>query len=243
MKSTLTSVAFSAGLALAVAGCAAGVDNSTQEARSTAPTTDQDQQQHIATTTLALEKAYDVQYVKGQVDADALQPLIYDVLQSMPEDMRPKAQAHIYDVISRGQKDATEKTPEQRAKIATAASADKVGPQQVDLIGAWGWPAYGYGGLGFGGLGFGVGYGAAYGTAYSTAYVSPGVYGGFGYPVGFGAYAPYGLGYGCAGLYGLGYGYPGTYLGWGGLGAFGWPGFYGGLGLGLGVGVPGGFGF
>jgi hypothetical protein len=182
--------------------------------------------------------------VKGQVDRAALQPLVYDVLQAMPEDKRPGAQAHIYDVISKGEKDASEMTPERRAQIATAASADKVGPQQVEIIGAWGWPAYGYGAT------YGTAYGGAYGAAYGYpgygfgAWGYPGVYGygtyapyGLGY--GYGAYAPYGLGYGCAGLYGLGYGWPGMYLGWGGLGAFGWPAY----GAAWGVGVPGGWGF
>ena len=35
-----------------------------------------------ASTTLALESAYDVQFAKGHIDTDALQPLIYDVLQA-----------------------------------------------------------------------------------------------------------------------------------------------------------------
>ncbi len=126
------------------------------------------QQRHLASATFALESAYDVQYVKGQVDGDALQPLIYDVLDAMPEQARPAAQNHIYDVISRGQKDAKDLTPEQRAQVATP-DADKLGPQQVEQIGAWGWgglgglglgwggAGLGFAGLGFGGLGFGFG--------------------------------------------------------------------------------------
>jgi len=79
-----------------------------------------DQQRHLASATLALESAY-------------------DVLDAMPEQARQEAQKHIYDVISSGQKDAKDLTPEQRAQVAAPASADKVGAQQVEQIGAWGW--------------------------------------------------------------------------------------------------------
>jgi len=182
-KSTFASVAFPAGLAFAVLGCAAGADPSAGEARGTPP----DPQQRIASTTLALEKAFDVQFVKGQVDRDSLQPLVYDVLQAMPDDMRPRVESHIYDVIARGQKDAAEMTPDQRAQIAAPVSADKLGPQQVEIIGAWGWggPAFGGAGygLGYGGLGYGAGYGAGYGLGWGGlgAFGFPGSFGGWGW--------------------------------------------------------------
>jgi hypothetical protein len=150
MKSQIASVAFSAGLALAVTGCATGAGGSSEQG----PVGQQ--QRHLASASFALENAYDVQYAKGQVDANALQPLIYDVLEAMPEQARPQAQAHIYDVISSGEKDAKDLTPEQRAQVAAPVSADKIGPQQVEQIGAWGWGGLGYGvgyGLGWGGLG------------------------------------------------------------------------------------------
>ena len=134
MKSQFASVAFSSGLALAIAGCATGTGGSSEQGQTVGQ-----QQRHLASASFALENAYDVQYVKGQVDANALQPLIDDVLEAMPEQARPQAQAHIYDVISRGQKDATDSTPEQRAQNAAPVSADKMGAQKVEQIGAWGW--------------------------------------------------------------------------------------------------------
>lgn len=203
MKSQFASVAFSAGLALALSGCAAGAGGSSEQGSDPQPANDQ--QRHLASATFALESAYDVQYVKGRVDADALQPLIYDVLQAMPEQARPQAQARIYDVISAGMKDAQDLTPEQRLQTAAPVSADKMGAQQVEQIAAWGWGPYygGYGGLGLGGYGLGYGLG--------------------GYGVGYGTY---GVGYGGAVGLGVGCGW-----GWGGLGAFGFPG-YGGFGWG-----------
>ena len=165
MKSASTSVVLCAGLALAVAGCATGAGGSSEQGRDTQPN---EQQRHLASATFTLENAYDVQYVKGHVDGDALQPLIYDVLQAMPEQSRPEAQKHIYDVISSGQKDARDLTPEQRAQNAAPVSADKMGPQQVEQIGAWGW----------GGLGYGAGYGLGWGGL--GAFGFPG-YGGFGW--------------------------------------------------------------
>ncbi|HEX8792298.1 MAG TPA: hypothetical protein VF765_15190 [Polyangiaceae bacterium] len=259
MKSTVATVLFSAGLALAAVGCGGGVGGSTEGSNGAPGTKSIDpQQQRLASATLALEMAYDVQFVKGQVDRQALEPLIYDVLQSMPDDKRSQAQAHIYDVISRGERDASAMTPEQRAQVAAPVSADKMGSDQVDIIGAWGWgmPAFGgFGvglgfpgaGLGWGGLGWGGGWGttAAWGT--TTTFATAG----FGFPgwggVGWGAgWVP---GWGAAGwtpALGAGWG-----LGWGGLGAFGFPGCFGfgagglglGGGLGAGVGVPGGWGF
>jgi hypothetical protein len=167
MKSQFASVAFSTGLALAVAGCATGSDGSSEGPNTQAVG---QQQRHLASASFALENAYDVQYAKGQVDANALQPLIYDVLEAMPEQARPQAQAHIYDVITSGEKDAKNLTPEQRAQVAAPVSADKMGPQQVEQIGAWGW-----GGLGMGGLGYGAAYGAGYGLGW-------GGLGAFGFP-------------------------------------------------------------
>jgi hypothetical protein len=272
MKSTFRSVVFSAGLALALGGCAAGTAPSAEEANNdTKPTADPDQQQqqHLATTSLALEKAYDVQFVKGQVDRDALQPLVNDVLESMPENVRPQAQAHIYDVISKGEKDATEMTPEQRTQLAAPVSADKLGPQEVEQIGAWGWGAPGlggFGGLGWtGGLGWAGGWGGGWVGGLGVPFGGAGWAGGFGIPFGGVGWAggfgiPFG-GVGWAGGWGGGWatGFASTTfattttlgfgglgfggLGFGGLGAFGFPGCgfgFGGLGLGLGF---GGFGF
>jgi len=244
MKSTLTSVVLSAGLALTAAGCAA--DPSVEQSETAKPSVSPDQQR-IASTSLTLEKAFDVQFVKGHIDPDALQPMIDDVLQSMPDDKRDDTRAHIYDVIARGQKAASEMTPEQRAQLAAPVAADKLDPQQVDIIGSfgWGWPAFGgvglgglgWGGLGLGGLGWGGGWGGGFGTAVSTTTTAVG----FGVPfgaVGWGAgWAP---GWGAAGWgpgLGLGWG-----LGFGGLGAFGFPAC--GLGWGAGLGWGGlGLGF
>jgi hypothetical protein len=262
MKSTVATVLFFAGLALAVTGCAAGADGPAEGTQGTQATARvSPQQQRLADTTLALEMAYDVQFVGGRVDRDSLQPMIDDVLQAAPEGMRSRAQAHIYDVISRGEKDASEMTPEQRARVAAPVSADEMGPQQVDVIGAWGWgmPAFGgwgLGGLGLGGIGAaGLGWGGGFGT--TAAWGSSATWGtatsfgtaGLGFPgwgggIGWGAgWAP---GWGAAGwtpALGAGWG-----LGWGGLGAFGFPAFFGGglgvgFGAGWGVGVPGGWGF
>jgi len=270
MKSTLTSVVLSAGLALTAAGCAA--DPSVEQSQSAKPAVSQDQQ-HIASTTLALEKAFDVQFVKGHVDADALQPLINDVLQSMPDDMRADTKTHIYDVIAKGQQAASEMTPEQRAQMAAPVAADKLGPQQVDIIGAWGWGWPAFGGAGYG-LGYGgLGWGGGYGTAVSTTTTAIG----YGVPFGVGWGGAWGVPFGAVGWgagwvpgWGAAGWMPGLGMGWGlgfgGLGAFGFPacgmgwgaglgfggaglGFgaaglgWGGAGLGLGVGVPGGWGF
>lgn len=260
MKSTVATVVFTGGLALAVAGCAAGVGGTAESHDTSGAQGTDPQQQRLASASLALEMAYDVQFVKGQVDRDALQPMVADVVKAMPASARAKAQAHMYDVIANGERDASEMTPEQRARIAAPVSADEMGPQQVEVIGAWGWgwPAFGaVGGLGFGGLGWGGGWGttAAWTSTTTTAVGTAG----WGFPgVGWGAgWAP---GWGAVGwtpALGLGWG-----LGWGGLGAFGFPacgvgygaalgygglgyGGYGGLGYGaaLGVGVPGGWGF
>jgi len=266
MKSTFTSVVLSAGLALTAAGCAA--DPSVEQSQTAKPSVSP-AQQRIASTSLTLEKAFDVQFVKGHVDSDALQPMIDDVLQSMPEDTRESTRAHIYDVIARGQKAASEMTPEQRAQLAAPVAADKLDPQQVDIIGAfgWGWPAFG--GVGYGGLGLGyggLGWGGGYGTAVSTTTTAVGY--GVPYGVGWGGawgipYAGIGWGAGWAPGWGAAGWGPGLGLGWGlgfgGLGAFGFPACglgwgtglgwgglglgYGAAGLGYGVGVPGGWGF
>jgi hypothetical protein len=178
MKSQLTSVAFSAGLALAVTGCATGAGGSSGQGPDTQAVGQQ--QRHLASATFALESAYDVQYVKGQVDGDALQPLIYDVLEAMPDQARPDAQKHIYDVISSGQKDAKDLTPEQRAQVASPMSADKLGPQQVEQIGAWGWGGLGGLGLGWGGAGLGFGGLGGFGWGGLGAFGFP-AFGGFGW--------------------------------------------------------------
>jgi len=181
MKSVIASVAFSSVLALSVAGCATGAGGSSGQGPDTQAVGQQ--QRHLASATFALENAYDVQYVKGQVDANALQPLIYDVLEAMPEQARPQAQAHIYDVISSGQKDAKDLTPEQRAQVAAPTSEDKMGPQKVEQIGAWGWGPY-YSGYGLGLGGYGLGYGMGYGLGW-------GGLGAFGFP----GYAGWGWGW------------------------------------------------
>jgi hypothetical protein len=194
MKSTFASGVLSAGLALAAAGCAA--DAAVEESHAEEPPVSQDQQR-LASTSLALEKAYTVQFVKGQVDPDALQPLVDDVLESMPEGNRATAQAHIHEVISEGQKDASEMTPGQRARIAAPVSADELGPEQVDLIGAWGWgwPAFG----GFGGPGA-VGWGAGWVPGWGAAGWVPGL--GMGWGLGW-------SGLGAFGFPGFGWGFDG----------------------------------
>ena len=235
MKSKFTSVVLSAGLALSLAGCAASAgDPSAPEAKDTKPTADQEHQQRIASTTLALENAFDVQFVKGHIDSDALQPLINDVLQAFPDDSRPQVEKHIYDVIAKGQKDASEMTPEQRAELASPASADKQDKQQVDIIGAWGW-------------GYPAGYAAAGGCGGGVAVASTGCGGAVGWGGGWGpGVAATGWG-GCAGCGwggGWGWGAPAA-VGWGG--GWGWPGYgvgYAGLGgWGWGWGGYGAFGF
>jgi len=222
-----TSVVLSAGLALTLAGCAASAgDPSAPEAKDTKPTANQEQQQRVASTTLALENAFDVQFAKGHIDSDALQPLINDVLQAFPDDSRPTVEKHIYDVIAKGQKAASEMTPEQRADLASPVSADKLDKQQVDIIGAWGW-------------GYPGGYAVAGGCG--GAVVASGCGGGWGGGWGWGAPAAvgWGGGWGWPG-YGIGYaglGYGGWGWGWGGIGAFGFPACglgWGGAGLGWG---------
>jgi hypothetical protein len=131
----------------------------------------QDGQPRIADTTLKLEKAFNDQFLQGRIDRSALAAPITDVVQAMPEEARPRVQAHIEEVLQTGDKLASEMTPEQRARAVQPVSAETIGKTAQAQIAAWGWPGvggwgglgafgfpgmYGYGtGLGWGGLGLG----------------------------------------------------------------------------------------
>jgi hypothetical protein len=136
------------------------------------------EQVRIAEATLNLENAFRDQFVQGKIDRDALAGPIEQVMQAMPEEARPKVQAHIEAILAGGARGASEMTPEQRAQVATPP--ETVSKTQAAIVAGWGWPAMtGWGGLGafawpttymFGGgcgLGFGAcGYGLGMGGWY-----------------------------------------------------------------------------
>jgi hypothetical protein len=208
-------------------GCAASAEPSSQAE----PTAEQSfavesspgaGQARIADTTLKLEKAFNDQFVKGQIDRSALAAPIADVIQAMPEEARPKVQAHLDEILKAADTLAPKMSPEERAQAVQPPAEEHVGKTQQAQIAAWGWPGYGgwggYGAFGFPGMyGYGTGYGTGYGVGYGTGYgVGYGAYGaGYGAGLGWG-----GLGWGGLGMGGLGWG--GLGLGWGGLGLGGW---------------------
>jgi len=209
MNTRTLSVAFSAGVALAVAlGCTARADDSSQAPpgqQAAAPTG----QARIGETTWSLERAFSDQFVRGQVDSQALAPLVDAVVQAMPEAARSKVAAHIAQVIATGQSLASTMSADQRARVAAAPAAGAGGTTAVPIgiVSSWGWPGYaGWGGIGA--FGFpGMYYNCVpYSSGYAAPYFSP-TWGGYtsGYSAGnFSSLA-------CGG---------GT--GYGGLGAGGW---------------------
>jgi hypothetical protein len=208
-KYTLTAILGAIALGVAAGPSAAQADSNAQPAAES-PSSGQ---ARIADTTLKLEKAFADQFVQGKIDRSALP--IDEVIQAFPEAARPKVQAHVDQILTTGEKLASQMTPEQRTEAVTPPAAEKVGKTAEAQVAAWGWPGYagwgGYGAFGFPGM---YGYGAGWGLGLG--------YGGLGYG---------GLGYGGLGYGGLGY----AGLGWGGLGwgGLGWGGLgWGGLGLG-----------
>jgi hypothetical protein len=182
MKSKLSSVPLFGCIVtgLATAACSGASDPTTQGTSQASPA---DGQTLIAQSTLRLEKAFSDQFDRGQIDRVALQGAIADVIQAMPEEARPKVQQHIAEVLDKGEKLASELTPEQRAAL-TVPPKD-AGELQLHQIAGWGWPgAAGFGGYGaFGfpgmysygwgypyGVGYGGGYASGYSSGYSTAY-------------------------------------------------------------------------
>jgi hypothetical protein len=106
-------------------------------------------QQKVAETTMNLENAFAEQFVRGQIDRDALSPAIDEVIAAMPETARPKVQEHIDHVLQVGAQLASQMTPEQRAEAATPPSAEKIGKTEQAQLAAWGWPGFaGWGGIG-----------------------------------------------------------------------------------------------
>jgi hypothetical protein len=141
-------------------------------------------QARLAETTQKLESAFSEQFVAGRIDRAALAPLVSEVVQSMPEAAKPKAQSHIDQVIQHGETLASQMAPDERALIAAAPAVENIGTTQAAQVAAWGWPGYaGFGGLGaFGFPGncipYGTGYAVPYGgigwngfeSGYSSAY-------------------------------------------------------------------------
>jgi hypothetical protein len=159
LKRAVVSLALS-GLALGLTVASAAQAEPASDAQASRSTSENP----MAATTLKLEKAFSDQFVKGQIDREALAPLVRDVIQATPEAAQPRVQAHIDAVIARGELQASQLTPEQRAQVAAPPPAsDTVG----QILAGWGWPgAVGFGGLGafgFPGMGFG-GWGAGWGT-------------------------------------------------------------------------------
>jgi hypothetical protein len=189
-------------LALALC-CSARADASPSDAEgSGSPTVQASGQAQIAATTLRLEKAFSDQFVKGQIDPEALAPLVDDVVQAMPEAVRPTVEAHIAQVLEAGQRLALQMTPEQRVQVAVPPARNEAGDVPIAVVNPLGIPigqdAFGWGGLGgFGYPGVGVGY-PGVGVGY------PGV--GVGYPGVAGNCIPYNTGYA----------YPYQGLGWNG---------------------------
>jgi hypothetical protein len=209
-KYTLTAAFAAIALGVAAGPTAARADSKAQPAAESQHTG----QDRIADTTLKLEKAFNDQFVAGKIDRSGLP--IDDVIQSFPQEARPKVQAHIEHILTTGEKLAAQMTPEQRAEAAAPPAAEKVGKTAEAQVAAWGWPGAagwgGYGAFGFPGMfGYGAGYGGLYGA---------------GYGAGYGLTAGYGLGYGGLGYGGLGYGGLGYGLGYGGYGGLGLGGWY-----------------
>jgi hypothetical protein len=232
MKSIVSSVSLLGCVAvgLAAAGCVVGTDPTTEEAtpsttRAAAPSRGSSdvEQTRIAQSTLKLENQFSDQFTKGQIDRAALQGPIDEVIQAMPEAARPKVQQHIAEVLDKGEKLASQLTPEQRAAATTPPSSEDPGAKpHIDVITGWGWPgAAGWGGYGafafpgmyYGGLGYGGYNPAGYNppgynpyTGNAPGYNPPGA--GYGYGA-YGGYPGYGYGYGSGyGPYSYGYSYP-----------------------------------
>jgi hypothetical protein len=160
MKTSRVSVALSGAALAVVLGGSAGAK---------AETSPPSGQARIAETTQKLESAFSEQFVKGQIDRAALAPLAADVVRAMPEAARPQVQAHIDLVLQGGEKLASQLSQAERAQAAAAPAAEKVGPVQVGIVTAWGWPGYaGFGGMGA--FGFpGMYYGAGMGCGFTGA--------------------------------------------------------------------------
>jgi hypothetical protein len=173
MKTRCVSAGFCACFALAVAlsGVARADADDVVTGPRVSPATGQ---ARIAGTTLRLEQAFSEQFVKGQIDRDALAPLVSDVVQAMPEETRPKVQSHVEEVLAAGQALAGRMTPEERARVAAPPAASEMGKARIGVITAWGWPSQ----AGWGGLGA-FGFPGMYGNCipYSNGYAYP-IYGG-----------------------------------------------------------------
>jgi hypothetical protein len=111
--------------------------------------------------TSKLDRAVTEQFVRGQVDRDALGEHIAAVLDATPEEHRPAAKRHIEQVITHAETLASQMPADERAKAVESSAHDGEGHLDVWGLG-YGYPgAYGYG------LGYGVGYGA-YGCGYGA---------------------------------------------------------------------------
>jgi hypothetical protein len=174
MKMKYTPVALSTGLAvgLALASSARAEPSSSQPA----------DQARVAEVTLNLERAFSDQFVRGQIDRDALSSKIDDVVQAVPESARPTVKAHIDRIIAVGSQAALQMLPEARAEMAAPPAREKISSTAQAWLGGFGWgfpnvagwgglgafafpTMYGFGtgcgfgacGLGMGGLGWGMG--------------------------------------------------------------------------------------
>ncbi len=170
-KSVISAGVATLALGLAL-GCTARADTSNAD-ESSKPTQDR-----LSTASKNLDKAFSDQFVKGQIDRDALAPLASAVIEATPEALRPQTQAHIDAMIAHGVEQAAQLTAEQRAQIAAAHAQNQARIEWYGGFGygypyaGWGyglgyaWPAYGYGAYGYGlGLGYaGCGWGACAGA-------------------------------------------------------------------------------
>jgi hypothetical protein len=179
MKTKYTLVALTGAVATGFTlGCAAPAESSSQaeqtaEQSSAVESSSSSAQARIADTTLKLEKAFNDQFLQGKIDRTALSGPIQDVVQAMPEEARPKVQAHIEQILQAGDTLASKMTPEERAQATQPAAKEHVGTTEQAQIAAWGWPglagwggfgAFGFPGMFAGGTGFGWGAGLGLGS-------------------------------------------------------------------------------
>ncbi len=182
MKRTLIgSTAIAVGIALGLGTTATSARADEGSASEESSTRVSPAQQRLADASLKLENAFNDQFVAGKIDREALAGPIDDVLQAVPEGVRPHVSAHIDQVLAGGASLAARMTPEQRTAAVAAPPAESVGKtQQAQLVafgypGAIGWGGYGafgfpgYAGFGYGGYGWGGGFARGFSTGFGGA--------------------------------------------------------------------------
>lgn len=184
----------------------------------------EEQARQMADSMIRLEIVFSDQFQRGEIDREQLQPHVTAVVGSAPDQTQPQVEMIINVVLDMAEEALPQLSPEERRQIATEEArepgeeeleeeAERVGRVGQPIYGGYGIGGLGYGGYGGLGRGYGVtrGYGHGYGLTRS-----------YGLSRGFGL--GHGLGYGAIGGYLRPYGL--TTLGFGGLGAFGFPGFF-----------------